>query len=155
MLRGARDRLVVVVAGPPCAGKTTLVDRLRRPGDLVVDHDRIAQALGSDRAWHHDEEIRREAEWHVHRLFRAVAAMNAGRAWVVRTVPVAADRVALARRLRADRVLVLLPPVEVLMARAERRPRPWVTKRTIRQWLARYRPAPVDELVTDPDVVVV
>lgn len=38
---------IVLVAGPPGAGKSTLVRERAGPGDVVVDYDRLAQALGS------------------------------------------------------------------------------------------------------------
>ena len=36
---------VVLVAGPPCAGKTTYVREHIRSGDLVLDRDRLEEAL--------------------------------------------------------------------------------------------------------------
>lgn len=39
---------LTVVTGPPCAGKSTYVDAHRQPGDVVIDFDRIAVALGAD-----------------------------------------------------------------------------------------------------------
>lgn len=38
--------MIVVVTGPPCAGKSTHVDDHRGPDDLVIDFDRVAHALG-------------------------------------------------------------------------------------------------------------
>jgi predicted kinase len=35
-----------VLTGPPCAGKSTFVEEHRGPDDLVVDLDRLAEALG-------------------------------------------------------------------------------------------------------------
>lgn len=35
-----------VVAGPPCAGKSTHVDERSAPRDVVIDLDRLAHALG-------------------------------------------------------------------------------------------------------------
>ena len=43
-LRGPPGRRVVV-CGPPAAGKTTYVQRHRRPGDIVWDFDVIAEAV--------------------------------------------------------------------------------------------------------------
>ena len=43
--RTGRTRIALVV-GPPGAGKTTYVNENRNPGDLVVDYDAIAVALG-------------------------------------------------------------------------------------------------------------
>lgn len=37
---------IVVITGPPCAGKSTHVDEHREPADLVLDLDRLAHALG-------------------------------------------------------------------------------------------------------------
>lgn len=37
---------LIVISGPPCAGKTTHVQEHRQPGDLVLDLDTLAHALG-------------------------------------------------------------------------------------------------------------
>lgn len=42
-----RYRNVTVIYGPPCAGKNTYVAEHSRSGDLVLDMDALAQALGS------------------------------------------------------------------------------------------------------------
>ena len=39
--------VITVVTGPPCSGKSTYVRTHARPGDIVVDFDILAQALGS------------------------------------------------------------------------------------------------------------
>jgi hypothetical protein len=41
---------ITLVYGPPGAGKTTYVAQHAKPGELVVDYDAIASALGADRA---------------------------------------------------------------------------------------------------------
>lgn len=47
-MRGRRAQPnITVVIGPPCSGKTTAVRGRARPGDVVIDFDAIAQALGS------------------------------------------------------------------------------------------------------------
>lgn len=40
--------MLTVVTGPPCAGKSTYVDDHRQTGDVVIDVDRIAVALGAE-----------------------------------------------------------------------------------------------------------
>ena len=42
-----------VVTGPPCAGKSTWVRERARPGDIVVDLDRIALAITAEGTPHH------------------------------------------------------------------------------------------------------
>lgn len=49
---------VVLVYGPPGCGKSTHVDAKRGPGDVVVDIDRLAQALGSPDTHDHPDTIR-------------------------------------------------------------------------------------------------
>ena len=43
------------VIGPPYSGKSTFVQEHRKPGDVVIDFDLIAQALGS--AGEHGEHL--------------------------------------------------------------------------------------------------
>ena len=37
---------LIVITGPPCAGKTTYARQHAQPGDLIIDLDAIAHALG-------------------------------------------------------------------------------------------------------------
>lgn len=43
-----------VILGPPAAGKTTWVNEHAQPGDIVVDFDRLANALTAPGADEHD-----------------------------------------------------------------------------------------------------
>lgn len=43
---------IVLIAGPPCAGKSTYAQQHAEPGDMVIDYDLIAAAIGSPD--HHD-----------------------------------------------------------------------------------------------------
>jgi hypothetical protein len=52
----AKTRITLVM-GPPGAGKTTYVEVHKHDGDLVVDYDRIAEALGSEVSHDHGDEI--------------------------------------------------------------------------------------------------
>ena len=40
--------MLVIVTGPPCSGKTTYVTEHREPGDIIIDFDIMAAALGAD-----------------------------------------------------------------------------------------------------------
>jgi hypothetical protein len=141
------SRFVTLVTGPPCGGKSTLVERLKSPDDVVVDFDEVARRLGSPVTWMHAPRYVDAAEREVARLMDRVAAMPTGQAWVIRCVPDPDERTALAGRLAADRTLVVKPPMMTAMVRAHGRPTPRLTKRAITQWYSRYAPAPGDELV--------
>lgn len=44
--------MLTIVTGPPCGGKTTHVQTHAQPGDIIIDYDQLAVALGSPD--HHD-----------------------------------------------------------------------------------------------------
>jgi hypothetical protein len=46
-----------VVTGPPCSGKTTYVADRTEPGDIVIDFDPLARALGSPVEYDHPEPV--------------------------------------------------------------------------------------------------
>ena len=133
---------ITLVCGPPCAGKTTLVDRIAKSDDLVLDFDRIAVLLGSPRRWLHPPEF-------VSAVERQMAAQLAERgdapAWVIRAAPRAAARERLAASLPA-RVWLLDPGLRECLVRARRRPHPQLTAIEIRKWYRIYVPSPIDEV---------
>lgn len=45
--------MLTVVTGPPCGGKSTYVRDRARPGDIVIDLDRIALAFSVEGTEHH------------------------------------------------------------------------------------------------------
>lgn len=128
---------VTLIAGPPCAGKTTRALELARPGDLVIDRDAIARELGSSRLHMHTPYITRLAE---QRMRAQLAQLQANRnvtAYVVRCLPGGRQRQAWAARFGA-RVIVLDPGIDECLHRARLDGRPPGTYAAIRQWYARY-----------------
>lgn len=140
-------RNVVLVCGPPCAGKTTFVSAHRAAGDQVADFDTVARHLGSPGKWMHPAAVGDAAEREMQHLIDQAAALEDGGFWVIRCAPEAELREALAAKLNASRVVVLLPPLGVLMSRARQRPLPEQTKRAVLRWMDRYTPSDVDELI--------
>lgn len=128
---------VTLVAGPPCAGKSTHVEEHASPDALVVCWDRIALELGAPI---HPTPYRMRRQIAAEYDARLTLVEHATEAWVIRSLPDPLERRAWVDRLRADLVL-LVPPTEVLMARARRRPDPGKTMQDIRAWLAAQRPA--------------
>lgn len=140
-------RHVTVVCGPPCSGKSTHVARHAGPDDTIACHDTEARRAGSPRTHDHLDGHRIAGEQAFQRLVRRIAASHTGTAWVLRCAPVATKRQELAERLRADQVLVLMPPMAAVLRRAELEQRSRRTFGLIRGWYDMYEPAPCDTLL--------
>lgn len=143
-------RQVTVVCGPPCAGKTTWVAEHAQPGDTVLDIDVLAKLCGSGRDHGHEGRHYRAAQDEYDQLCQVVSASNTN-AWVIRGAPEPAARKKLADAVGATRVVVLLPPRGVLLARALERDgqidgTATDTMRAITKWHRRYKPGPGDEV---------
>ncbi|MEU0797162.1 AAA family ATPase [Amycolatopsis sp. NPDC005961] len=129
---------IVVIAGPPCAGKTTLAWQVAGPDDVVLDFDDIARGMGSPVQWLHPEPYRTQGELVLQQaIAEAHAAQGSGTAWVLRTAPRPSSRASLAELWGAD-VYVLDPSEAECRRRA--RGRPTGTGSAISSWYHRYRP---------------
>lgn len=128
-------RRVVLVAGPPCAGKTTWVKNNSQPTDLILDHDLIAASLGSRRRWHHDPHLAAQAQQVYQTNLIRIAKAQHGHAWIVRCLPDWRERQALAAYLNAE-VMLIDPGLHECIRRARRDRRPRGTERAIRSWYA-------------------
>lgn len=115
-------RRVVLVVGPPGAGKSTWVHAHTRPGDMVVDFDEIARDLGSRHAHRHDSGVIARAIAEQKRRERDVARMEDGTAFVIRVGSDRQERNLLATRLRADEVRVIDPGRAAVESRLSGRP---------------------------------
>jgi hypothetical protein len=126
---------ILIIAGPPCAGKSTLAQRLAVPGDVVLDRDDMARRLGSPKWWMHDYRYGVAAEQWMQRELRRLAWGVTGSAYVVRGLPRVDERRALAERLNAD-VWLLDPGMNECIRRAIADGRPVGTVDGIRRWYA-------------------
>lgn len=118
---------IMLVEGPPCAGKSTYVDEHKKSGDLVVDYDILAGAMGVSRQ---DE--------HLHGA--VMAARNAllgklrrgeidtPRAWIVSANPNALNL------FPFHEVVTLDPGLEECLARCDRVGRPPRVRQVVRDW---------------------
>lgn len=50
--------MLTVVTGPPCSGKTTYVTQHAQPGDITIDFDSLAVALGAPATHDYPSHIR-------------------------------------------------------------------------------------------------
>jgi hypothetical protein len=138
--------VLTVVTGPPCSGKSTYVRDHAAPGDIVIDFDVLAQAMGSPVTHDHSAALRivtvdaRRAA-----IASAVQQHQAGATvWIVETdpslrmadyrrvgaqfVPMTADRAELHRRAEAERPARWHELIDQHLARGIRKrepSRPW------------------------------
>lgn len=136
-------RSVVLLAGPPCAGKTTKAKQMATPDMQIVDFDAIARELGSPSRYDHGAWIA-PTDAEVKRLIVAISTDDEAQAIVIRAVPNPADRAELAAQLRATQVIVINPGRDACYQRARTDHRPARTWRAIAAWYHRYAPASCD-----------
>lgn len=82
-----------VITGPPCAGKSTYAREHARDGDVIVDFDALATALGSHQSHDAPEAIRQCAFFAREAAISHVVETGA-EAWVIHTRPTDAQRAA-------------------------------------------------------------
>lgn len=123
---------VILVSGPPCAGKNHHVDLRRKPGDVVLDQDQIG-ATAFNRAI---TDLQRQ---------RPTA-----RTWVIRCLAGGTHRTQFANRIHATDLVLLNPPESVLLARAQQRPYPHRHIKAVRTWLEQEARDPAPDPPTQP-----
>lgn len=137
--------MLTVVVGPPCAGKSTYVRRMARAGDVLVDYDALACALGSDRAHEAPPNVADVAYFAQHAV--VTRCIEKGwPAWVIHSRPSEAQLDAY--RDAGARLVLLDPGMDECMARCERDGRPPGTAERIRDWYARPPQLAADWRVT-------
>lgn len=116
-------RRVVLVTGPPAAGKTTYVQARAQPSDVILDQDAIGRAAMN----------RGLAQIHTHQCS----------VWIIRCAPGPRLRRALAQQLGAE-LVHLVEPEPTIVLRAARRPNPRRHIAAVVKWYAveRADPAP-------------
>lgn len=131
--------VITVVTGPPCSGKTTYIREHAKPGDIVIDFDVIARALGSTSAHDHDPRLREitAAAWAA-AVDQLVTRYPGMRAWVIDSRPGRARQAAY-QRARA-RIVKLDAPAAELHRRAEADSRGDDAHRRIDEWTSRHEP---------------
>ena len=135
---GVKERQVYLVWGSPCSGKTTWVNEVKLPGDLIVDIDSIWECIsGCDRYIKPTEltsnvfSIRDTLYEHIrYRLG------NWDNAYVIGGYPLISERERLCKTLNARDVFIDTDK-EVCMLRAESR-KGW--SRYVEEWWDRFIP---------------
>ncbi|MEU1596193.1 hypothetical protein ABZ468_25875 [Streptomyces sp. NPDC005708] len=138
---------VVLVAGPPCAGKNRYVAEHADPEDLVLDLDALmdAMSLAGDREWV-DVLVPVVTEARDAALERLLlGGHQVRRCWVISTAPEANKRAHYRKRYGARSVLLWWPEETCLLRAMRERPPQW--QGYVRNWFDRYEPDPADEVL--------
>lgn len=132
---------LTVITGPPCAGKTTYARQHALPGDIIVDFDAIAQALGSPVTHGHDSQIAETAgaAWSA-AIREALNRLGRHRTWIIDSKP-STWRAGEYDRAGARYIHLTAPPAE-LHRRADTAGRPAIWHARIDQFIAGHDPQP-------------
>ena len=129
---------IILVAGPPAAGKTTYVEQHRGDGDVVIDFDLIAEAVGSRQGHDHAGAFTDAARVARGALLRQVrrGGIHADVVWLVSANPRAVEM------FPHHEARVIDPGYEqvVAQARAAGRPAQWF--QLIDEWYGHRSQAP-------------
>ena len=132
---GAYTRHIYIVYGSPCAGKTTFVNSNALKDDLIVDIDRIFEAINNSRS--------NRLYPNVMQLYRQLIDMIKVRngkwvnAWIVRGFPLKMDRERLANELGAELIFIDTDK-ETCLARAGLEGNESV--KYVEDWFNKYQP---------------
>lgn len=140
---------VTVVIGPPASGKTTHVRLHAKRDDVVVDLDRIAEALtpeAVDGPTHTYPPHLRHVAIGARKaaIDRATRMLTPGRVWIIHADPTQRD-LELYRMLRYD--LVTIDPGRDVVEARVRAERPTELGRYVARWYARHAPEHADQPV--------
>ncbi len=130
----------VIVWGPPCAGKSTFIDEHAKPGDVVLDLDRLALALSPAGTPHHDypEHVRAVARAARLAVIDKLAAVGVTAQWTAWIIDSNASRRQLAAwRARGASVVVLDTDMATCLERAHAERPPEVVDR-VAAWFKQH-----------------
>lgn len=127
--------MLYVITGPPCAGKSTWVRDRAKPGDLVIDLDRIALSLTSEDTPHHQYPAHIRALAIKTRSSLIPAALRVSRQLDVYLVHAKPSNKQLGLYLRHHaNIIELTASLDVLLARAAQERPSWVAPMIVDWW---------------------
>lgn len=134
---GSGSRHIYVVWGSPCAGKRAYVERSASKDDLIVDIDRLYDAVTVGA-------YRGSVKGNVMRVYRELIDMVRTRngrwksAWILRTLPLEIDRDSLSRELGGAEFIHIDTEHDDCLIEARRRGGDW--SKWVEEYWSRYQP---------------
>ena len=142
--------MIHVITGPPCAGKSTYVKENAKDGDLRVDYDLLAQALGATNS-HAAEGLIKQAAFDAREgAISAAMKQKDAESWIIHTSP-SEDHLKLYEEAGAEFV-ALDPGYDVCMERAKTDGRPQQTIDGIEKWYAGQKGRKMEHLYKSFDL---
>lgn len=142
--------MLYVVTGPPAAGKSTWIAAHAKSGDIVIDLDRIAQALttpGTD-GWAHSTTLLKVA----HRaryaaIDEATHHIEHTDVWLIHSMP---NTKASAGYKRLKARIIIVDPGRAVVEQRVRDMRQPALLGVVTRWYEHYRPAPGATVAAQP-----
>jgi hypothetical protein len=126
--------LITIVTGPPAAGKSAHVSDNAQPGDVRIDFDAIAQALGAPLAHASSGAVRQVARATRKAAIAAVLEGVSEPAWIIHTSPT--DEQLATYKAAGAALVEINPGIDVVLAQAAADSRPDGTDQAIRAWFS-------------------
>ena len=135
---------LIIVAGPPAAGKNTYIESNRDYRDVVIDLDKLQEAFGSTVTHGHHENFLEFAQVAATAAIKqALTTCKTGRVWIINSGPKISQRYDLA----AQAVIMIETPAAEATIRAQNAGRPPQWEALIKKWWKNYEPASTDILL--------
>lgn len=130
---------VVLVAGPPCSGKSTYVRDHAGPDDAVIEFERYVETASptGDR-YDVSPAVRAEAARRWHAEIKDVADAP-GRTWVIWAAPRRADRGRFRAQFNAEVIVMMASPATCMERVRQQRPPAWAGY--VRRWFEDFEPS--------------
>ena len=137
---------VYIVYGAPCAGKTTFVREVADVDDLILDIDRLYNAIRAEKCGPFDKpQAIKNNVFALRDCLLDMIRVRRGRwlnAYIIGGYPLQGERERLADSVRANKIIFVDTPKDVCIQRAKLKSPEWVEY--VEQWFERYIP-PVDD----------
>ena len=140
--------MIHVITGAPCSGKSTYAREHMQDGDILIDYDLIAKALGAGD--HRPESPIRECAFHVRSAAVLWVLRHQCEAWVIHTNPKPED---IERYEDAGAEFIDLDPgMDECLRRCREDDRPEGTEESIREFYEHRKALEMDVLQKDFDI---